>query len=341
MDFIKKLIDDTLKYIKEAKIKSYNDISLSMRATEIILNERKFDISYKGPKKCDIFKCDKLVREFLSVLNPQYLEYYETRLLDGTIEFDLENKDIQPFSAYDYENNKREIYIPITNTIEDAFTIIHELFHDMNLVITEDDVICTYEELEEDTEYSDNELEENDEEEQKLGRYYFTEGLSYLGELMFSDFLKQHGKGDMEVDNRNLCSMREQALILNFKLNLINEYLINGYLDKQMVVDIFNAYDSNNIEKIISNIYKKQDEFDIESEETYVFSSLIAVYMYDRIKTNKKYVNELFDLNEILDNLHLNQVLDYLELDHNKFELTNEAYDLLQKKYRKFIKRQL
>ena len=70
-----------------------------------------------------------------------------------------------------------------------------------------------------------------------------------------------------------------------------------------------------------------------------LFSSLIAVYMYDRIKTNKKYVNELFDLNQILSDLSLNQVLDYLDLDHNKYELTDEAYNLLQKKYRKFIKR--
>ena len=308
MKFLDDLIFGVLSYVNDAEIKTYDDIAISMRASEIILDERDFNFSYKGSKKMNFVKSEKLVREFLGGLNSAYLDYYDMRLLDGTFEYGINDFFGNPYSTYDYENSKRIIYIPISNTIEDGFSIVHELFHDMNMVIDTD--------------------------EPGIGWYFFTEALSFLGELLYSDFLKEKGILDENVKNRSLYFMRHQALVMNFKLNIINEYLKYGFLDRSMVLDVLKLY---KYEDIIDSIY--DEDFRIEVEETYVFSCLVAVYMYDRIKNNKKNINELFDLNEIVGSLDLFQVLDYLDLEHNNRELTEDSYELLRKKYRKFLKR--
>lgn len=315
MDIVDKLIFIVECYLRETGIDSYDDIALSMRASDIILGERDFKFNYKYGKKCDIVKCDKLVREFLKELNPNYLDYYNTRLLDGSFEFDFDNPYATAYSCFNYTDNKRVIYIPVTDTLEDAFSIVHELFHDINMNIDIDD--------------------------EKMGRYFFTEALSYLGELLFSDFLKKNGAWDCNVDLRNLFFLRRKALEVNFNLRLINEYVSNGYLDRSMVISIIESYGKEYIDDIIEVMLYicDSDELSLKVEETYVLSNLIAVYMYNRINSNKKYINELFDLNEILADLDLGQVLDYLDLSHDYCELTNDSYSILQKEYRKFIKR--
>jgi hypothetical protein len=318
------LIQGVLAYTDDAEIYSFKDIALSMRASKIILSERDFDFSYKGCKKMDFSRSLKLVREFLFKLNPKYLEYYDMRVNDGSFEYGVADLYGNPYSTYDYEDDKRIIYIPISNTLEDGFSIIHELFHDMNMVIEPDKNV--------------------------MGRYYVTEALSFLGEILYSDFLKEKGIIDVNITNCSLCYMKYKALILNFKLNVIDAYLKNGFLNRKMVLDILNSYGSSEVEDIIGYIYngdasvdpdsiEDDDGFCIEEEETYVFSCLVATYMYDRIKCNKKNIEELFDLNDIVGNLDLYQVMDYLELDYNNDELTEDSYDLLCKKYKKFIKR--
>ena len=336
MDFIDELILGVVDYVNDAEIDTYGDIAISKRASEIILSERDFDFSYKGSRKMDFSKSLKLVREFLGKLNPSYLEYYDKRVSDGSFEYSYNDMENNPYSNYDYKNDKRVIFIPISNTVDDGFSIVHELFHDMNMVI---DI---------------NKL--------GLGRYFTTEALSFLGELLYADFLNDKGLYDINVNNNSLCYMRRKALVLNFKLNVISEYLKNGFLNKKIVLDVLNSYKADEVDIIVENIYEDDDvvddvndeEFDeldddffindkndfcIETEESYVFSCLIAAYMYDRIKSNKKNINELFDLNDIVGNLDLFQVLDYLEIEHNNSELTDESYELLHKDYKKLIKR--
>ena len=54
------------------------------------------------------------------------------RKKDGTILFDHQPQtDESAFSSYDPIDNKRIIYIPLDNTLEDSFAIVHELMHDL------------------------------------------------------------------------------------------------------------------------------------------------------------------------------------------------------------------
>lgn len=314
MDKFDNLIDAVKSYVESVEISSIDDIMLMLKTTDIILKEKDFHFVAKYKNKCSLSKCNSLVEEFLLSLNPKYLDYYKMRKSDGTVYFDYSSDAEPPHSCYDYENNKRCIYIPITNTIEDAFSIVHELFHDINM----------------------------GEEEDSYGRYFFTESLSYLGEILFSEFLSSKDIADAKnVIINDLYYLKKKALEVNFNLRLIGEYLLNGYLDKLSITDIILSYPQKYFDDVMEFVYiiSNEEELTLEEEETYVLSSLVATYMYDRIKKNKKYIDELFDLNEVLNDYSLSQVLDYLDLDYDDFKLTDESYNILRSKYKKFIKR--
>lgn len=316
MDELDILIDAVESYVELVEISSVDYIMLMFKATDIILKERDFHFIAKYKNKYSLSKCNDLVEEFLLSLNPEYLDYYRMRKDDGTIHFDYSSSDKPPYSCYDYENNRRCIYIPVTNTIEDAFNIVHELFHDINMG--------------------------EDEDEDSYGRYFFTECLSYLGEILFSDFLFSKNVTDAKsVITNDLYYFRKKALEVNFNLRLIGEYLFNGYLDRSSIADIILSYPKKYFDDVMEIVYIicNEEELTLEDEETYVLSSLVATYMYDRIKKNRKYISELFDLNEVLNDYSLLQVLDYLDLDHDDFTLTDESYSVLHSKYKKFIKR--
>lgn len=307
------LINIVYDYIYKMGVDSFESFSMSFNCSNVLLEERKFKYKYKYKKKYDFNKVDSMVEDFLINLNPSYLEYYRLRKNDGSFIF-KPDKSGYGYSSFDYETGDHEIYVGITGYIEDAFTIVHELFHDINV----NDDCDSY------------------------GRYFFTECLSMLGEFLFSDYLVDKNI----VDRKNVIEMmlyflRGKALEVNFNLRLIQEYFQNGYLDSLIIDDIINSYPSEyrkDIDEIIS-IICDQEWITLEDEQTYILSCLCATYMYDRIKEKNKYINELFDLNQVLNDFSLSQVLDYLDLEHGDFDLTDKSYSILRDKYKKFIKR--
>ena len=129
------LCDATEDYILNSGAKGYNDFKLVSTLSNIIMNEADKNRNYKYTKKYNLKEIDKIVTKFLEYLNPYYKEYYDLRKNDGTIIFDKRKESYNDgaYSVYDDINDKRIIYIPIRSTIEDSFSIVHELFHDINL----------------------------------------------------------------------------------------------------------------------------------------------------------------------------------------------------------------
>jgi hypothetical protein len=290
------------------------DLALMMRCSDIILDCRNVKYDYKYRRKYSLEQSDKMVEEFLENLNPEYLNYYRLRKEDGTIVFDKKSHELA-YQFYDAEVNKGIIYVPVTFTLEDSYTIIHELFHDIN---------CSY------TGSS------------SVGRHYLTEGLSFLGELLFSEFLKS--RNIKEVNHCLLKSMETlklQSLIVNFELRLVLEYLKNGYIDEYVVSNIFWSYSTEYYDDLFNIIISAcyDEEINLDQMETYVLSYLVAIYMYDRIKSNNKNLDELFDLNQILDDLSIEQVLEYLGIDYDDVTLTSKSYEMLRSGLTKFMKR--
>lgn len=291
-----------------------NNLLLTMNCSNIILNERDFKFNPKNNVKYSLKQCDDLVEEFFGQLNPSYLDYYRLRKSDGTVDFDFLCQQDQPYSGYDDSDNIT-IYIPITSTIEDAFSIVHEVFHNYNL---------------------------GNKESLTDGYLFTTECLSYLCEFLFSDFLLSKGFNESnDIILRDLYSLRRLALEFNFSLSLILKYLNNGYIDKYIVSDIISSYPDEYYDYLCYFIYDICDkgELNLDNAETYILSGLLSTYMYDRIRSNKKNLNELFDLNDVLNDYSLSQVLDYLDLDYTDCELTLNSYSVLRKSYKKFIKR--
>lgn len=308
------LIKSVYDYVDTSGIDSFQNIALIMHCTDIFLSERDFNINHKFKKKYDFNYIDGLVSEFLFSLNPSYLEYYKIRKVDGTFIFDDKDGFGDAYSTYDDDNGKRVIYVSLTNTIQDAFSIVHELFHDINLRVEID----------------------------SYGRYFFTECLSILGEFLLSDFLSNKNIDECKkVINYSLFYLRKKAIEVNFNLKLIEKYFQDGFLNDKSVNDIINSYSLEYRDFIYEVIYiiSNQNWLTLEDEECYILSGLSATYMYDRIKNNDKYLNELFDLNDVLNDFDLSQVLNYLDLEHNDFELTLDGYNVLRNSYKKFIKR--
>ncbi len=310
-DILNSAIDD---YIKSSNMIGEEDLILVSKLTDIILSNKEVYFDYKYDKKYSLKESDKIVKNFLSSLNPYYEEYYEMRKKDGTILFDHQPQtDESAFSSYDPIDNKRIIYIPLDNTLEDSFAIVHELMHDINLDIS---LI-------------------------NQTRFAYTEGLSLLGELLLEDYLKERNvKQYNNPTNKGLYSLKSKAIEVSLNLNLIKKYLIDGYINTANLLEILDLYPENYADDLSITIYKITDskELTLDEEQRYIIGGLIATYMYDRIKSNKYNLMELFELNQMLKYYNFDQVLDYLDLDYNEIDLEPSAYKKLEEKYKKYLK---
>lgn len=106
----------------------------------------KFD-DYEN--KLSLNEITNLISEILSSVNPKYKENFDEILKDGTIEFydkdDLnsvndhlkDGKNIGAYAGiereyderYDSKNAHKTIVVPLTHTIDDVYTFIHEFVH--------------------------------------------------------------------------------------------------------------------------------------------------------------------------------------------------------------------
>ena len=125
-----KLIDIVKEYIDKMGVDSFKTFSMSYNCSKVLLSERDFKFHYKYKKKMDFKKNDALVEGFLSDLNPSYLEHYRLRKSDGSFIFE-DDESGYGYSTYN-DDGKPEIYVGLTGSIEDGFSIVHELFHDIN-----------------------------------------------------------------------------------------------------------------------------------------------------------------------------------------------------------------
>lgn len=309
------ILNDAIKdYIVGAELTGAEDLILMKKLTDIILNNKEVSFDYKYNKKYSLKESDKIVKEFLSYLNPYYANYYEIRKEDGTFIFDDNPQTYEPaFSSFDTIDNKRIIYIPLDHNLEDSFAIVHELMHDINMDITMENIT----------------------------RFFYTESLSLLCELLLEDYLKDKNiKQYKNPNNRGFSALKEKAVEVSFNIKLLETYLQDGYIDQMNIVKILETYPMNCSDDIEYTLYKIIDNksLTLDEEQPYIIGGLLATYMYDRISKNKNNILELFELNQMLKYYNFDQVLDYLELDYNDIDLSTKSYQLLEEKYKKYLK---
>ena len=312
-ELIKKLEEIIKEYVILNDIDCMEELSFIKRINDIVLNNCNYDYDVKYRKKYSLNQIDKIVCDFLKEFDYDYYLYYQLRKNDGTIVFDRENKDSIPYSEYDYFSKKRTIYIPLKKTLEDAFSVIHELNHDRNIY----------------------ELYVND------TRMIFTESLSILLELLFEDFLRDKKIIDYKVNNNySLSAINYKSLYIDFVYKLINLYINNYKINYTDLLGIIKKYDNNqrkDLNDILSSIMEDEG-VDIDFEFRYVLGVLIATYLYNRIKKNKKNVQEVFEMNDIINDYDYLQIFDYLDLEYEDDGLSNNAYETLKNNYKIYVK---
>lgn len=301
-------------YIIDANLTGVEDLKLMNSLNDIVLNNEEVYFNYKYNKKYSLKESDKIVKDFLMYLNPYYKDYYETRLLDGTIIFDYNNTtEESAYSSYDPIYNKRIIYIPLEQNLEDSFAIVHELMHDINMDISMENI----------------------------SRYFYTEGLSFLSEFLLEDYLQDKNiKQYKNPNNRGLYALKSKAIEVDYNIRLIKTYLKDGYINMGNYINMIESYPCNYLNDLsfVSNKIMDKEELTLDDEQPYILGGLIATYMYDRIKENKNNILELFELNQMLKKYNFDQVLDYLELDYNDIDLNPPSYKKLEDKYKKYLK---
>ncbi len=301
------------EYVTLNNINSMDDLYFKKKINDIVLNNCNYSYYLKYRRKYSFNQIDAMVNNFLMKINYDYYLYYQLRKNDGTIVFDDKKSYYNAYSYYDFKNNKRKIYIPIYHTLDDAFSIIHELNHDRNI----------------------DELGENS------TRMIFTESLSILIELLFEDYLKKDKIIDYKVCNNNtLEAVNYKSLYIDFVFKLmelyINKYNIN-YNDFLSIINKYNNSQRKDLNQVVLDILE-EDCVDVDIEFRYIFGILIATYLYKRIKFNKNNILELFEMNDIIKEFNYLQVFNYLELEINGFELSDDSYKMLENNYKKYVR---
>lgn len=307
-----KILNNNLsEYLEDATlddfkfIKSLNDIALKSRVNQKMLKyNEKIDLDYNV----------SLAYTFFKYISDDYACYFEQRLNDGTIRFS--NQYLIGQSYYDGENRKRVVEIPITKTIEDAFVMVHEVLHDMN-------------------------LEPNF---NTVDRMLYTETISMLGEILFEEFLIKynlHAKDGKKNIHNMFASVSTMAESNDFDLNLIGNFISNGYVDINCFNRLCSNYNSDIIEETIESLINNS-LLQLEINQKYIIGSMLSCYMHDRIKNNPKYLSEFIETNSMMTSNFFESLIYYLDLDiednSDNLLFTKKSLKILEKSFKKEIK---
>ncbi len=242
------------------------------------LTEKKFI------KKVDINRSIELATEFFNEINPKYAERF-LNILREKKKYGKRERYSVNFYKSDIQESLVDINglvnININETIEDVFTIVHEMTHKLKM---------PYNQL---SSISD----------------YFEETASITIEFLLRDFLIEKNEFDyeeiMKYENNRFLDTLEGAGSIIFENILLNLYCENGnYINKKMIVNYLKQMDKDS--KIGRLILKNQKYYlrnIIEANKLqfymvrlYIIGTLLACDLYDKIKTDKKNIKSLFAL---------------------------------------------
>lgn len=303
---IEKLKEEVRKFVFD---KLYDDgkpsferLNYTKRIIKILLENIPEIKRKKYQMKVPIKKSIEYARLFLSSLGDEYANYLDERLNDGTINFcslkDSYELGIPNVSYATYEDDKRFISLIYNENLSDVYFIIHEIFHDMNLIV---DL--------EDANYN------------PATRDSFTEFISILATTLARDFFEKNfpNKKEFKYDIvSQYFGLYHKTVKLDFIIKIVDIYLNEGYISDKHLIDILENKSEFYLRSAIECIEKvdKLEELDIYNEERYLTGFLLTEYV---LNSNTKYndkVKVLKDLNEIIMTYPSALILNYLDLEY-------------------------
>ena len=294
------------------EINHIDQLSFVNKLNNIILfNQRNIKIP-KYRNNVDFEKNYQYSKKFFSSLSREYSSYLDKRRNEGVFLF---NNDIDSLAFSNLVNGKKVIHFPIAGTLEDSYTITHEIIHDMSIS-----------------------------EQFSINRYLFCEVVSLLGEMLQQDYFhnNERPKDYLINEKSTQYALQTKSISCKFELELINLYLETGFLNINDLKNVVARYSMDEIEIVIQSL---QDIFDnkelsIFYEQRYIIGYTLASYMHNRILKNNN-VSEFIDINDSLNTYTLEQMFTYLDLDYmdkEDLDLTDKSYQKIEKSYIKQIK---
>lgn len=310
MDKLNELVKKT---VEENEIENINEFTFISQLSQMIFRNYKEISIPKYRSRVSLKKSIKYSYEFLDSLSSDYSS--ELEKIKSDIIFEKQNLQNckSAYSDYDYKTNKKIIYIPYESNIGDSYNITHEIIHATSI-----------------------------EKEFSYTRDVFCESLSFLAEMLQKDYLKENNVKDYQInDKEQINGLKHFNLIVDYQLNLINEYLNNGYIDVAIFMDIlkkYSIYDISTLSNYLIDCIKNND-FDIHFKQRYIIGYPLACYIYDRVINNGIY--EFIELNEMINKFWLEDFLNYIDLeceDKEYLSLTKESCDKIEKSFVKRMK---
>lgn len=308
MNTIKELKEILYMYLDGASTEEFIYIQ---RIIDIILNNNHHFEYTEFNTYIELYKSLTLVYKFLENLNLNYEKYFQKKLDDGTILFDY-NYDMG-YSYVDKDMHKK-ILIPVKNDIHDAFVIIHELMHNKNLKIESDSTT----------------------------RHLFTESLSILGEMLFHDYLI---KRNIYVHDANkhisdiFWAAKRITMKNDFETKLCIQYLNDRYINSSTIKNLSCKNDEYNWQiyySIMDALNSKT--FALDTDQRYSIGIVFASYMHQKIKDNSSKLDEFFYLNEIINEVTIDELMYYLDLDVEISDTTVLTFDSIKKLEKAYVK---
>ena len=159
-------------------------------------------------------------KKFLSSLDPSYGDLLLKLLKSEELELvKVTGRNNYIASSTLTESGTHHIFLPYNETIEDSYTIVHEVLHDSNVSL---------------------ELTES--------RFLFTEAISILGEMLFEDYYSSTKPKEYLKNGKDLLyAILNKAVSLHIQIELIKLFLKYGEVNKSNIKVLLLTFVSTNI----------------------------------------------------------------------------------------------
>lgn len=299
------------KELQEYMITSKKEIVFQKRISNIILSHYKKIYVPEYKRKYSFEDNFHIAYSFLKDINEDYANLLLKRYEEGAFIID-EKAEENKIAVSNIINGEPKIYFPTTNTLMDAYRIVHEFIHDTTI---EDG-------------YNDT-------------RMIFCEVLSLYSELLMAKYLEKQNIKESTIRTREIYKdITSTATKVLFEIELIDHYLEKGFTNTEDLISIVKS--SPNKRDSLSSYYiiLKDCEFTFGISQRYIIGYLFALLMVDRDKNNSI---EFFELNEMINNYTIENVINYLDLECKNsvgiLDLNEKSYQKLESAYVRQLKK--
>lgn len=296
------------KLIKEYIIElnpDETDFNFISSLVDIVINTRSKATrqTYKSVYRLS----DSLIssKKFLSSLEPSYGDLLLKLLKSEELELvKVTGRNNYIASSTILDSGSHHIFLPYNETIEDSYTIVHEVLHDSNVSL---------------------ELTES--------RFLFTEAISILGEMLFEDYYSSTKPKEYLKNGKDLLyAILNKAVSLHIQIELIKLYLRYGEVNKSNIKEIGVTDSLKPFINMYLNYYSKLDELPFDNDQRHLMGFLFASHMHD----SGYGANYLRDINRVINDVSFDDILSSIGIhttNSDGYDLDNASKKVLKKTY--------